>query len=804
VFDLRSFSLDDMYRCSAELRAVGEASRDADDAAGRTVSYLFDQLRLPETNAPECQLVRLFRTRRLASLGEGDAAELVRLSGSEVGPDTLCLSLRASRGVALEWNDPALSRRHRVIPLTCMEAVARMPMVAGLISQLGMPSLAHLSGSPASQRDSERFPLFNVFHVGEARGSPLVPDQKGFVEPYRVESVLGFGGMLPPSELFVVILFANVAIPRATADLFRTIAPSVGLALLSPERDIASLETRIRAYELIVRHHEEVALNHHRQLEQIAGKLAASLAERQQFEALVENSSDFIGMATPDARVVYLNPAARQMVGLSPTFDVTTLRVEDFYAGDDRSRMENEAIPVTIAEGHWADELLLRRFDTGKVVPVSNRQFTVREPETGRVLGIGGVLRDVSAKRREAEERERLLACAEQARAEAMAASRAKDEFLAALGHELRNPLSPILTAVELMKLRGARSREQEVIERQAVHLARLVDDLLDISRIARGKIEVHKRPVEIAAVVAHAVERVSPAFAQRKQQLVVEVPEEGLLVDADPERLSQVVSNLLDNGSKYSASGTEVRLYAERAGEQLRLHVCDHGMGIAPDMLDAIFESFVQQREGAPAAQSSGLGLGLAIARSLVTLHDGWVYARSEGLGKGSEFIVELPLISAAAKLAAPAPSTGAWHPRAAEQTKRVLLVDDNTDAANVLGDALSELGLEVLVASDGPSALEIARQFRPEVALLDIGLPAMDGYELASRLRRLPGMPDDLRLVAVSGYGQESDRRRSLEAGFSAHLVKPVRLEALMEAVGREEAPRAARAPEAQAVQR
>jgi signal transduction histidine kinase len=368
----------------------------------------------------------------------------------------------------------------------------------------------------------------------------------------------------------------------------------------------------------------------------------------------------------------------------------------------------------------------------------------------------------------------------EKARQVAEEASSAKDQFLAMLGHELRNPLSPILTALQLMNLRGMRSREQEVIQRQVGHLVRLVDDLLDVARITRGKVELRREPVELASVVVRGIELASPLLEQRHQRLAVNVPPDGLTVLADNDRLAQVVSNLLTNAAKYSEPGSQICIEAGRVGDKARLLVRDEGIGIAPDMLDSIFESFVQHRQALDRA-SGGLGLGLAIVRSLVRLHGGTVRARSDGPGKGSEFEVELPLGDGLAVIEASGDSDRLYlHepvPQAAPCPDRVLVVDDNQDGAEILAETLRELGHVVEIAHDGPSALEIAQRFRPQLALLDIGLPVMDGYELAGHLREL----GPIRLVAVTGYGQETDRRRSQEAGFSAHLVKPVDLDVL-----------------------
>jgi signal transduction histidine kinase len=388
----------------------------------------------------------------------------------------------------------------------------------------------------------------------------------------------------------------------------------------------------------------------------------------------------------------------------------------------------------------------------------------------------------------------------ELARRQAEEASTAKDQFLAMLGHELRNPLSPILTALQLMNLRGLRSREQEVIERQVGHLVRLVDDLLDVARITRGKVELRRDRIELASVVVRGIELATPVLEQRQQRLEVNVAPDGMMVNGDCDRLAQVVSNLLTNAAKYSEPGSRIWISAAhqpgpagrharsgRAARTVRLSIKDEGIGIAPDMLDSIFESFVQHRQALDRA-SGGLGLGLAIVRSLVRMHGGTVTAHSQGPGKGSEFRVELPLPQneeVVALLDATEDSGRILLPASQDfvSSNRVLVVDDNHDGAQVLAETLRELGYLVEIAHDGPSALEIAKRFRPQIALLDIGLPMMDGYELASQLREqaVPG----IRLVAVTGYGQETDRIRSAKAGFSAHLVKPVDLNVLSNAV-------------------
>jgi signal transduction histidine kinase len=365
-------------------------------------------------------------------------------------------------------------------------------------------------------------------------------------------------------------------------------------------------------------------------------------------------------------------------------------------------------------------------------------------------------------------------------------ANRAKDEFLAIAGHELRNPLAPIHTALHLLELRSGNvgRKERAVIARQVEHMTRMVDDLLDVSRIARGTVTLKRERVEIAEIVAKALEVASPLLEDYRHHLTLDVPSSGLAVHGDVTRLTQVVANLLTNAAKYTPSGGHISVTAERMGEQVELSVSDDGLGIAADMVSRVFDLFVQQPQSIERTHG-GLGLGLSIVRNLVDLHGGTVAAHSDGLGRGSRFVVQLPIDAAEPVLIeVAAPEQSRPQPGA---SARVLVVDDNTDAAEVLADTLAAMGYATAVAHDGPSALRIAGEFHPVVVLLDIGLPVMDGYEVARRLRELPDL-QGVRLVALTGYGLDRDRARSREAGFDAHLVKPVMIETIEQVMARE----------------
>ncbi len=351
-------------------------------------------------------------------------------------------------------------------------------------------------------------------------------------------------------------------------------------------------------------------------------------------------------------------------------------------------------------------------------------------------------------------------------------ADRRKDEFLAVLGHELRNPLAPVVTALEVIKRdRGSADRQLATIERQTRHMVRIVDDLLDVSRISRGKIELRKQRLAVREALARAADAVVAMARARGQRLLVRFPSRPLLIDADPVRLEQILGNLLTNAIKYTPPGGEVELSAAADGETLEIRVRDTGIGIAEESLRLLFEPFVQVG-GAKDYATGGLGIGLALVRGLVGLHGGSVHAESQGPDKGSTFVVRLPGVLEGTTPVEVRPAARAAQPG------RVLVVDDNVDAAMTLAEAVRLDGHDVRVAHDGLSALRESAEFTPEVVLLDIGLPGMDGYEVVRRLRELPQTQGAL-IVALTGFGQDSDRRRAIAAGFDEHLVKPVDLE-------------------------
>ncbi|HVT35993.1 MAG TPA: ATP-binding protein, partial [Nevskiaceae bacterium] len=390
-------------------------------------------------------------------------------------------------------------------------------------------------------------------------------------------------------------------------------------------------------------------------------------------------------------------------------------------------------------------------------------------------------------------ELERDLATRKQLEEALVDAGRRKDEFLAVLAHELRNPLAPIRTAVELMHMRPlsdpAVVHSRDVIGRQVEHLTRLVDDLLDVSRITRGKIRLEMEPLEIEAAVNRAIETNRPIFESRGQRLTVRVPDSPVIVRADMTRLSEAIGNLLNNAAKYTDEGGEIVLSVDLSDDArlVAVRVKDSGMGIPPEMLPKVFELFTQVDHTLHRAQG-GLGIGLALVRRLMEMHGGTVEGHSDGVGKGSEFVLRLPVHDQAVAAAAARPEAGGLG----RPLKRILVVDHNRDAAETLAMVLRLNGGEVETAHDGREAVEAAERFRPHVVLLDLGMPGINGLEVARTIRAQP-WGSDMTLVAQTGWGQEEDRRRTTEAGFDDHLTKPMDHSKLLQLLARP-SPRAA----------
>ncbi|QOY93234.1 response regulator [Massilia sp. UMI-21] len=491
----------------------------------------------------------------------------------------------------------------------------------------------------------------------------------------------------------------------------------------------------------------------------------------ERFRQLTDNIDDVFWMfAVPEGSLVYVSPAYSDIWGRS----VESLREQpggwlDAVHPDDRPRVAARWGQLPDAP-HYDDEFRVNAPD-GRMRWVRDRLFPVRDTR-GQVYRVARVTSDITARK----EMEALL----------RAADRNKNQFLATLAHELRNPLSPIRNAAALLGATGEGSAERqararEVISRQVDHLAHLVDDLLDVARISEGKIVLRTEEVNLGAVVAQAIETAGPAIHSRGHQLDVKLPEQQVWVTGDPVRLAQSVGNLLHNAAKFTPTGGEIQIEVALADNgRVRIAVHDNGIGIAEDNLSRIFGMFAQV-DVPPDRAPEGLGIGLSLVSHLLELHGGHLYAESLGIGMGSTFTVELPLLRVST------PDGGAEHRQAPESGgsgMRVLLVDDNVDAMEMMAFLLAEMGYETCTTSDAAQIDELARRHHPQVIVLDIGLPGIDGYEVARRIKRNPALAG-IRLVAHTGYGSPEDRRRAMDAGFDAHLVKPAELPDLEKAL-------------------
>ena len=412
---------------------------------------------------------------------------------------------------------------------------------------------------------------------------------------------------------------------------------------------------------------------------------------------------------------------------------------------------------------------------TSRALAVANRSLVAEVSERRRAEARLSELNETLDRR--VTERTNALQASD---AQLREANRRKDEFLATLAHELRNPLAPVRNAVQVLRLEGAATPRvqwaSEMIERQVQAMSRLIDDLMDVSRINQGRIELRRQRVELATVLQDAVDTSRPLIDELGHELAVTLPPQDLPLDADPTRLAQAFMNLLNNAAKYMDSGGRIEVSVRREGDDVLVAVIDSGIGIAPDRLDSVFEMF-SQVETALERSRGGLGIGLSLTQRLIEMHGGSVMARSRGLGHGSEFLVRLPLALAPVEKPAidPHPHLPAVSAAPTGPELRILVADDNKDAADTLATLLQMLGHAVLQVADGEAAARAAADFNPQVVLLDIGMPKLNGYEACRQIREQPGGAA-MTVVAVTGWGQADDRRRSRDAGFDHHLVKPV----------------------------
>jgi two-component system CheB/CheR fusion protein len=489
--------------------------------------------------------------------------------------------------------------------------------------------------------------------------------------------------------------------------------------------------------------------------------------------SIVESSEDAIITKSLDGFIQTWNNAAQRLFGYAET-EIIGRHISTIIPPD---RLDEEQHIISqLRNGKRVEHFeTIRLKQSGEPIHISLTVSPVIDEE-GTIVGASKIARDISD-RKQAEERiYGLMASLQES-------DRRKDEFLAMLAHELRGPLAPLRNMLELMKRADGNEelieQARSTMQRQLNQLVHLVDDLIDVNRISRNKIELRKERVELASVVHQAVEACRPLADEAQHQLHVRLLREPIYLYADPVRLAQVFGNLLNNACKYTPPGGEISISAEIQGGDVAIRVKDNGMGIPPEKIESVFEMFSQVDRTLEWSQG-GLGIGLTLVKRLVEMHDGTVVARSEGAGKGTEFEVRLPfLVNQPEIAAAPAPPP-LQDSQDAIRSRNILVVDDNEDAAKSLSMLLKLLGHEVTMAHNGLDAVSAAADQRPEIILLDIGLPELNGYEACRRIRQ--NSQNEILIIALTGWGQEEDRRKSKEAGFDGHLVKPVDFNSLM----------------------
>jgi PAS domain S-box-containing protein len=483
-------------------------------------------------------------------------------------------------------------------------------------------------------------------------------------------------------------------------------------------------------------------------------------AEREKLVTVLENSQNFIGMCDLQGVPFFVNRAGLEMVGLDSLEQAKQTPVAEFFFPEDQGRIMGEFLPRVLRDGQGEIDVRFRHFKTGLARWMAYKVVTLTD-NAGVPTGFATVSQDVTERRALAND--------------LVEADRRKNEFLAMLAHELRNPLAPLSNAVRAIQQRERGDEHTvtiaaDILERQIRQMSRLVNDLLDASRISRGKIELHRARIALQPIVEEAIETVRPLITGLGHTLTTALPPQPLYVDGDAGRLAQVIGNLLNNAAKFTDKGGQIRLSLSREGDEAVIRVSDNGIGIGPNQIDTLFDLFVQADTSIERSRD-GLGIGLTLVKTLVELHGGTIQVHSDGPGRGSEFTVRLALQTPVAE----SPDRIVAPPAADSIARRILVVDDSVDAAESLAMLLEFEGHEVYKAHDGTEAVKAAERVRPDVVLMDIGLPIINGYEACRRIRD-HAWGSAMVLVAITGWGQEDDREQSRAAGFDLHLVKPV----------------------------
>ena len=501
--------------------------------------------------------------------------------------------------------------------------------------------------------------------------------------------------------------------------------------------------------------------------------------ERQKFVTLIETSTDFVGICDLQGIPSFINRAGLEMIGLESIEEARNTPVREFFFPEDQEMIMTQFFPLVLETGHGEIEVRFRHFKTAEAHWMAYKVLALKD-EANQTIGFATVSQDITERKRLENDLRKLAA-------DLSETDRRKNEFLATLAHELRNPLAPMSNMIEVAKRsQGDYAKLQlahETIERQLDQMVRLVDDLLDLNRITHDRLELRRSEIELSSVIRQAIEVAHPLITAANHEVVVNLPKDPIYLNADPARLAQVFGNLLNNSCKYTKPNGKISVSVMQRDDDVLISVKDNGAGIPADKLDSIFDMFMQVDLSSERSQG-GLGIGLTLVKRLIEMHGGKIEAQSAGEGQGSEFIVTLPVVHRPAEISVPT----AYDVPESGQHRRILIVDDNVDSADSLAMLLQITGNETYMAHDGAEALQAIEKYRPEVVLLDIGLPKLSGHDVCRRARE-EAWGKDIFFIALTGWGQDDDRRRSAEAGFNGHLVKPVdhdKLMALLDSLG------------------
>ena len=725
------------------------------------------------------------RTREGTGIGLALVQELVRLHGGTVGVEsdlgrgsTFTVTIpKGSSHLSADRVSPGGGQAPTSLSANrfALEALRWLPVEDAVVSMDSVPSSLAPGFSDNRQRillvdDDADMRLYLSRLLGERYAVQTAPDG---------ETALAAARSNPPD-----LVLSDVMMPRLDglgmlAQLRADPATrSMPVILLSAR---AGEESRVEGLELGADDYMVKPFNARELLARVGGQLQMAQLRREANLSLLESEARLRAFVTASSDVVYrMSPdwiEMRQLDGHDFVADTKEPRsgwIDEYIFPDDQPRVLEAIRQAIHTQTLFELEHRVRRVD-GTLGWTSSRAIPLLNGK-GDIVEWFGTASDIS-QRKEAEEAARLSAL------ELAQADRRKNEFLAMLAHELRNPLAPIRNALHIMRRTDGSAGAQAasaMMERQINQMTRLVDDLLDVSRISRGNIELRKEQVELAAAVQHAVEAARPFCELMEHELTVTLPQRAVYLNADPTRLAQIIGNLLHNACKFTDKGGRIAIVLERDGQAAAIRVRDSGVGLAPEQFVGIFEMFTQIDTSLERSRG-GLGIGLTLVKSLVEMHGGTVQVHSRGINHGSEFVVRLPLLADVPQQTLSQPVlTGSV------QGRRILVVDDNRDAATSLAELLELSGYETRIAHDGLEAVEAAESFCPEVVLLDIGLPKLNGLEAARTIREQP-WGRDMVLVALTGWGQDEDRRQSSEAGFNVHLVKPVDPVLLMELLTR-----------------